>query len=101
MKLLVNKTTNAIHDASNEVAWHDLPSFLKIIDVAGDAETFNWPHPNGPSACIRAGVNIVANPLVPIPSKSDAPLTVEELAAQMIKDGTMSQAKIAAIKAAR
>ena len=35
------------------------------------------------------------------PDKAGPPLTVEELAAQMIKDGTMTQAKIDAIKAAR
>ena len=35
------------------------------------------------------------------PTKVDAPLTVNELAAQMIADGTMTQAKIDAIKAAR
>lgn len=37
----------------------------------------------------------------PPPPKSAATLTAEELATQMIKDGTMTQAKIEAIKAAR
>lgn len=40
-------------------------------------------------------------PPPPDPPKSEADITVEELITQMIIDGTMSAAKIAAIKAAR
>jgi len=48
------------------------------------------------------GVAFIQPPPPPTPPpKADADLTAEELAAQMIKDGTMTQAKINAIKAAR
>lgn len=40
-------------------------------------------------------------PPPPLPPKSAAPLTAQELADQMITDGTMTQAKIDAIKTGR
>jgi len=47
------------------------------------------------------GNNFTAPPLKTRPPKSDGPLLAEELATQMITDGTMTRAKIDSIKAAR
>jgi len=44
---------------------------------------------------------VIPTPISPALPKSDIPLNAEELATQMIEDGTMTQTKINSIKAAR
>ena len=42
-----------------------------------------------------------ADPILPSPPKSDAPLTAEELAAHLVTEGTITAGAVTAIKAAR
>jgi len=85
MKLLIHKVVGNVLDASNVGEWQ-APGFAEVIEVPGDAETFNWPHPNGPSACIWDGANIIANSAVPLPVDKDAELDAAIQAATSIPE---------------
>lgn len=70
-------------------------SALTWVDITGitPAPAVGWSYD---------GTSFTAPPPPPLPPpKSDAPLTAEELATQMITDGTMTRAKVDAIKARR
>ena len=70
MKLLFNKRSGEILDASNLGAWR-APDFATTIEVPGDTETFPWPHPQGPSSCIWDGTAVVINPAILLPSDAN------------------------------
>jgi hypothetical protein len=61
MKLLVHRTTRAIHDASNLGAWQVPPAF-EVVEVPGDAETFAWPNGHPTRCLLDASGAIVGNP---------------------------------------
>ena len=83
----------------------------KVVQIEAQAfpvaPTLAWTDISGITPAPKVGwsyngiVFTAPTPLPPPPPKSATPLTAEELAAQMIKDGTMTQAKIDALKAAR
>lgn len=60
MKLLVKTSTGAIMAASNLGGWSH-PVSMQIVDVAGDADTYDWPHNKGPTSCRWDGASIVKN----------------------------------------
>lgn len=71
MKLVINKKTGAISYAYpdlvgglNNKLEQPTPKIsddFELIDFNGDPEIFEWPHPNGPSACILKEGEIIAN----------------------------------------
>jgi len=87
----IDPTIHAVQwfGANGEIEYNDGKSHEQINDITPfqvfiDRWTAAAPPPQPPDS-----------------PKSDAPLTAEELAVQMIADGIITQAKINAIKAAR
>lgn len=76
MKLIVNKKTGEIAGLFDDLVAGNhkmespdpqIPEGFSLVSVEGDAEKYNWPHPNGASACILKAGKIIANPAVPVP----------------------------------
>ncbi len=71
----------------------------------GDVNKLHVPNSprNGDYQMVQAWIaeGNTPDPADPAPAASTPPLTAEELASQMIADGTMTQGKIDALKAAR
>ncbi|MEE8598286.1 MAG: hypothetical protein V3S69_01990 [Dehalococcoidales bacterium] len=77
---------------TNVIEWDGVVDFTPPID-----HTVELTNEAGPGWTFDGSVFAAPIP----PSRVEEPLTAEELANQMIRDGTMTQAKIDTIKATR
>ena len=76
MKLLIDKATGAILDASDLGAWQ-VPAFAEILDWSGNAESFVWPGGSPTRSQVTDG-RVVSNPAAAAPVDV---LTADDLAA--------------------
>ena len=96
MKLLVATGIGNILDASDLPIWGPL-DFATVIDHPGNANSFVWPHPLGPSACRLVSGSIVANAAVSVPP---AKLSTEDLIAALEKRALLTREDVEAEKSA-
>jgi len=89
MKLLIDKATGAILDASDLGVWQ-VPAFAEIIDWPGNVEGFAWPGGSPTRSQVTDG-RVVANPAAVAPVDV---LTADDLAAVLKEKGVIVEADI-------
>lgn len=89
MKLLVDKTTGAILDASDVGAWQ-VPAFAEVIDWPGNVAAFVWPGGSATRSMLSDG-RVIENPNAAAPVDV---LTVDKLAAALKEKGVIVEADI-------
>lgn len=98
MKLLVNKATGHILDASNVGAWQ-VPSFAEVQDWPGDAEIYVWPGGSVSKSMVFHGA-IDVNPatIPPPPGHVTKVVTAERLAEVLKTKGILTDQDVTSAK---
>lgn len=101
MKLLIRDSDNFILDASNVGNWQ-LSDGMSVVEMEGDADSYNWPHSNGPSSCtcidgvIESALPEPENPDEELEKAIESASTLDELKKALTGRNTGQKARAAA-----